>query len=137
MSLATFIDDLAADMQARGLGTVGTNLFIGQIPEKNADGTPLLNALLLIPYGGAPSDNIHAAAHPRVQVTARNTSYAAASTKIHAVYAAYNEREGFDVGTSTTTHVVDCMAQQTPFSLGQDERQAWRLVCNFQFTIQA
>lgn len=128
MSVLTWVDDLAADLQTAGLGTVGTSIFIDQIPP-DAE-----NALLLIPYPGQPSDNLQQVQHPRLQVTARNISRAAAQAAITAVYQRWDNQEAWEAGP-TPTQVVDCKALQAPFSLGQDELQQWRMVCNFKFCI--
>lgn len=127
MSAATFTTDLKDKLVAAGVGTFGTDLFIGQMP-------PGVEGTLLTPYGGRGSDNIHGSAFPRVQVLHRYASYAAAETKAYAVYGLINEQEAYAMGG---TFVVRSDALQTPFSLGQDDRQKWRLACNYEFTIRS
>lgn len=129
MSAATFLADLAADMQTAGFGTMAVDIFVGQMGED------VQNALLVHQYGGSPSDNLRQVAHPLVQVLVRNQGFAGAWDLVNRVYSHFNERESFDVGP-TPTHVVDCMAVQPPISLGQDGRERWLAACNLKFTIK-
>lgn len=123
----SFLSNLAAHLASHGIGTVGTDIFMGEAPPEQ------LNAVLLVSTGGPPSDRARGILSPTVQVTARNLSYAAAEAKIDQVFVLLNELpEQVNMGSS---HVVYCKAMQLPFCLGKDEREAWRHVCNFRFSV--
>lgn len=130
MSLATFTSDLKDYLVAQGIGTFSTDLFVGAAPPDARD------CVVVMPYGGRESDNIHGSAFPRVQITARAATFQAAETKAFAVYAALNEREAFDLKAGGT-HVTWCQALQPPFPMGQDANQKFRHTANYEFTIRA
>lgn len=122
MSRVTFIDDLAAWLASHGAGTVGTSIFLGQLPQDKPE------SILLVETGGRQSDRAIGVDRPSVQVTARSASYATAKTKAHQVYDLLSECPSFQQGTSRVTYAK---ALQQPTSLGQDEINLWRIVCNY------
>jgi Bacteriophage minor capsid protein len=73
-------DDLAAHLQTRGAGTVGVDLFVGQLPPLPA------NAMAVIEYSGAPPLRVFGATpaqataqeDARAQVVIRALTHAAA-----------------------------------------------------------
>lgn len=128
MSVSTFTTDLRADLAAADLGlVVGTNLFRSQMP-------PDAEGVLITPYGGRESDNIHRSAFPRVQILCRYATYAAAEAMAYSIYSRLNERENYTMGTTVVTRSD---ALQPPFSLGQDDRQRARVACNYEFIIRS
>lgn len=124
MSRSTFPTDLAAWLAAHGVGVAGTSLFIGQIPESAVE------AVLIVPTAGLPGDPAVGVDFPAIQVTARSPSFATAHAKAHRVFDLLNEMPATTMGTSRVTY---CKAQQLPTSLGTDEAEAWRIVCNYRF----
>lgn len=125
---ATFSNDVAAWLALQGEGVLGTSLFIGQLPPAPLD------AVLLVETGGRGSDTAHRVRHLSLQVTARDADYAAARARAWAIH---NLLDGPPTPRSMgSSKVLYSKAIQPPFSLGQDERQAWRFVCNFEFLTQ-
>lgn len=125
MSLSTFAVDLAAWLASRGVGAVGSTLFIGQLPPQPID------AVLLVETGGRQGDRARGVDFPTIQVTCRSASYASARANAQAVFDLLNEpATSLQMGTSRVTY---CKALQPPTSLGVDEAGAWRIVCNFRF----
>jgi len=126
---ATFADDLATWLSAQGQGTLASTLFIGQLPPSSP-----LDAVLLVETGGRGSDTAHRTRTRSIQVTARGTSYAAARARAWAIHGLLDAPAAPRLMGSS--RILYSKAIQPPFSLGQDERQAWRFVCNFEFLTQ-
>jgi len=79
--MSLLIDELAAYMQTKGLGTVGTSIFKIQRPP-----APVV-CTSLHPTGGYPPDRYTAREKPTVMIYARAATPAAAMTR---AYAAFN-----------------------------------------------
>ncbi len=129
-----FRTNLAHYLGAAGLGlTVGTNLFRGQIPATIA---PTTLVVLLALTGGRQSLQ-YLATRPTVQITVRSSDLDAAEAKAWAIHDLLNDPAApILMGSSNKSRVATCKALQPPFVLpGLDERQAWRVVCNYEFTL--
>jgi hypothetical protein len=122
------LDELSAYLQAQGIGTAGTDIFSGIIPD-SPDA-----CVSLMEYGGVSP--VHALGggnakfeRPRVQVVARATTYSAARTKIEAVYKLLHK-----VTNTTLSSVRYLMieAAQSPFFLERDSNNRVTLAVNFQ-----
>lgn len=125
---ATLGDDLANWLATQGQGTVGSTLFVGQLPP-----TPL-DAVLLVETGGRESDTAHRTRSQTIQVTARGTSYASVRARAWAIHDLLDGPSAPRV--MGASKVLYSKAIQPPYSLGQDERQAWRFVVNVDFLTQ-
>lgn len=122
------LDEIGNYLQTNGIGTLGSTLFVGTLPD-----TP--DALVgLMEYGGVGP--VHALGggdakyeRPRVQVVARATTYSAARTKIEAVYKLLHK-----VTNTTLSSVRYLMieAVQSPFFLEKDGNNRVKLAVNFQ-----
>lgn len=122
MPSATWLDDLTAYLAAQGVGTVGTNLFKGQFPSDTLEG------VLITPTGGLASLPYIDTERPRIQVLCRYKSFSTGWTKAYSIYSLLNHTQ-FSQGSSRIPHI---RAVQPPFSLGQTDRQLWRIVNNYQ-----
>lgn len=127
------ITDFGADLRSwiasqPALGLVsGTSLFRGQFPQDVIEG------VLLIQTGGDPSDRPTGSLVVTVQITCRYRDLDAALTKARALYDLVNEPPSQrKMGSSK---VIYSKAIQPPFTLGQDERQAWRVLFNAEFRL--
>lgn len=122
------LDELAAYMQTNGIGTPGTDLFEGTLPD-SPDA-----AVTLYEYGGlAPTHTIGGGAakfeRPRVQVLARATTYSAARSKIEAVYKLLDQLAGV---TLSSVRYLRVEAVSSPLFLERDANNRVKMVCNFQ-----
>lgn len=127
MTLTDFTSDLRTFLAAQSVGTAGTDLFRGMIPAN------VINAVLLVDTGGDRSDSTHGSVIRTVQVTCRHVVLATAIAKANAVYGLLNEPSA--PRTMGASRVTYSKAIQPPFTLGQDERQAWRVVANYEFLL--
>jgi hypothetical protein len=70
------LKEICAYLQSQGAGTLETNLFWGLMPDQPD------NCIALFEYAGSPPDLHWNGEYPGLQVRVRDTSYAAARTKI-------------------------------------------------------
>ena len=68
--------EIGAYLATKSIGTVGTNIFLGLMPDQPD------NCIALFEYAGSPPDLHWNGEYPGLQVRVRNTSYAAARSKI-------------------------------------------------------
>lgn len=119
------LDDLGSFLQAQGVGTVGTTLFKGLIPED----APLVatqdSLVALVEVPGLPPVHVHSQAaasyeQPVVQVLTRGVpyGYAAARTKAHQAYVTL---DGVQNQTLSGTQYLWIAALQSPFLLKWDD----------------
>lgn len=107
--------------------TSGTNLFLGQFPQQVIEG------VVVVETGGERSNRPHRYVVRTVQITSRYRDYMAATSMARTLY------DLLDMPSATRTmgsaKVIYSKAMQPPFSLGQDERQAWRVVFNVELHV--
>ena len=70
------ITEIGAYLATKSIGTVGTDIFLGLMPDQPD------NCIALFEYAGGPPDLHWAGEYPGLQVRVRNKGYAAARTKI-------------------------------------------------------
>ena len=70
------LTEISAYLATQNVGTVGTDIFLGLMPDQPD------NCVALFEYAGSPPDLHWNGEYPGLQVRVRNTSYAAARTKI-------------------------------------------------------
>ena len=123
--MAIVLDDVATYLQTQGIGTIGTNLFKGSLP----DSPDALVALIEV-GGDAPIDVLSMAAgtikveRPVIRVVARagQDDYQAARTK---AASAYQQLHGLTGQTLSGTRYLTIEARHPPFNLGRDENGRW------------
>jgi len=119
------LDDIALYLQQQGIGTIGADIFKGQLPA-----TPD-NAIALFEYAGEPQD-LHAnVEYPGLQVLVRNKSYDAGRQNIEQVR---NTLHGLAETVINGHRYLLIQARQSPESLGRDENGRALFVCNFRVT---
>lgn len=127
------LDDIADYLSSGGIGTVGTDLFKGFMPE-----TPDV-AVVVVETGGRSPDRAMGAGPggttvamewPRVQVICRNTQfdYSAARSKAHDVFKLL---EGMPTRTINGTAYFWGAAVQSPFPIGRDDDARVLIGCNY------
>lgn len=109
--------------------TAGADLFRGQFPQDVVEG------VLVVETGGSASDPVVRSVPVTVQVTCRYRSLSAALAKARLIHSIF-DRPSAPVVLGGSMRSLYSRAIQPPFSLGQDERQAWRVVCNYEFLVQ-
>lgn len=122
------LDEVGAYLEAEGVGTVGTDIFLGQLAHTPDD------QVAVYEFEGAVPTFVHDAGvpiseRPRIQAIARNESYSVGRTKIEAVYTALNKVANQAL-SATTYHRI--FPLQPPFFLKRDENDRVLFACNFQ-----
>lgn len=116
------LDGVATILATAGVGTRGTDLFNGQMPQRPA------NCMAITLTGGYPPLIHTDVDRPTFQVKVRNTSYAAAESKAYAVYNALHNYGG----TSNSVIFLQIQAMQTPTAIGKDENDRFLFSINFE-----
>jgi len=117
------LDDIAFYLQQKGIGTIGTDIFKGQLPA-----TPD-NAIALFEYAGEPQDLTDAnLEYPGLQVLVRNKSYASGRQKIEQLK---NDLHGITETTINNVRYLLIQAKQSPEALPRDENGRAIFVVNF------
>jgi hypothetical protein len=120
------LDDIAAYLQAQGIGTVGTDIHKGFLPDQPDD------LVALFEYAGSPTEltmcDAPALERPGLQVRVRNRTYPAARATIAA---AVDALHGLADVTLDGTRYLLIRANQSPASIGLDQNNRSELVCNF------
>ena len=125
------LDDAADLLSSGGIGTVGTNLFKGIMPD-------IPDACVAVfETGGLPPVHAMASAvgqavveRPRIQVLCRAAQYdyATARTKAHDVYKLLDGLPARDINGTAYKWIA---AVQSPFFIGPDANGRVLISCNF------
>ena len=75
------LKEIGTYLQSQGIGNLGTDLFLGLMPDQPD------NCIALFEYAGSPPDLHWNGEYPGLQVRVRDKSYAAARTKIGEIMA--------------------------------------------------
>lgn len=112
----TIAEQVATYLQDELLvGTLGTNIFIGRLPEKN---DAPVNAIAVIDTGGVASDVDLPLTSPTFQILIRNTDYDAGSTLLMTIHDGLHQFFGELVTGQNYFYVLH--AQNRGGHLGQD-----------------
>ena len=115
--------EIGAYLATKSVGTVGTDIFLGQMPDQPD------NCIALFEYAGSPPDLHWNGEYPGLQVRVRNKSYAAARSKIREVMAALH---GLHEQTLSGTRYLLIKARGSPEILKRDASNRIELVLNFE-----
>lgn len=127
-----FIESIADRLQAQSLGTKGTNLFIGILPETNSLAT------VLNEYNGEIIETNKvgiALFQPSLQVRVRGMpeDYAAPKARIEAIQTAL---AALPDATYSGVRILRVKPQGTILALGQDNNLRYEFTANFQVTYE-
>jgi len=123
--------DIANYLESQGIGTVGTNIFVG--PVRPASQYVPINSIFVLGTGGYPPQRVLQTStelkRPSVQVRVRWSSYEDGQAKAEAVYDTLES-----AGISGYLDVV--ADQSSPIPLGLDENNNYEWSLNFTLTYQ-
>jgi hypothetical protein len=117
------LSDIGNYLQAQGIGTLGTNIFLGMIPDEPD------NCIALFEYAGSPPDLHWNGEYPGLQVRTRSKSYAAARSKIGEVM---KKLHGLHEQTLSGTRYLLIKARGSPEVLKRDNNNRVELFVNFE-----
>lgn len=125
------LDDIATALQSASVGTIGTDLFKGRMPE-----TPVACVSLQTYPGRAPQyveeQSTPGYERPAFQVMVRNSDHATAETKARAAFDALTLIRNVTVGG---TRFLAIRPYQSPFELSRDENDRVLYAFNFEAMI--
>ena len=115
--------EIGAYLATKSIGTVGTDIFLGLMPDQPD------NCIALFEYAGSPPDLHWNGEYPGLQVRVRNKSYAAARTKIGEVM---DKLHGLHEQTLSGTRYLLIKARGSPEVLKRDTNNRVELFVNFE-----
>lgn len=117
-------EDVATLLASKGLGVLGTNIGTEYPPSPD-------DFLTVRAYGGEAPETSKGTGpllrRPRVQISCRSKSARAAGERAEL---AYGHLAGFHGEISGTGYTIRALGE--PFSLGRDESERERVVCNYE-----
>jgi len=116
------IKDIGGILQANGIGVLGTDIFLGQLPASPD------NVVAIFEYAGEPPDLHWPGEYPGLQILVRNKSYDAGRQKIEQ---AKNVLHGLTETVINLHRYLLVRANQSPAFLQRDENNRAIFVCNF------
>lgn len=124
-----FLDDLAARLVSRGVGVIGTSIFMSSKAQIPSGAGPYLS---IAETGGSGPTRIQnkvtpATQRPTAQIAVRASSYPVARTMAKA---AYDALDGIYNTTLSSTMYLSVTARQEPTDLGLDDIGRAMLVFN-------
>ena len=115
--------EIGAYLATKSIGTVGTDIFLGLMPDLPD------NCIALFEYAGSPPDLHWNGEYPGLQVRVRNKSYAAGRAKIGEVV---NELHGLHEQVLSGTRYLLIKARGSPEVLKRDNNNRVELFVNFE-----
>lgn len=123
--MARLVENIASYLQAQGIGTKATDIFVGLMPDTQD------NAIMIDQSGGVTPDKYLPVKKPTVQISVRNTGYLTGLDKITAIYNLLHQKGdnlALEIGGVDVMR-IDAMGE--PGHLGQDESARHIFSCNF------
>lgn len=116
--------DIAEYLEDQTIGTVGTDIFVGIMPNTPDD------CIVIWPYAGQPPDIIWDGEYPSINVKVRNTAQDTGWTKIYSIMKALHKLTNTTI-ESTLYHRIEAMG--SPAYLERDQNN--RYIFNINFSI--
>jgi hypothetical protein len=123
------VTEVGAHLETDAVATVGTDLFLGRLPDSPDDCLAVIITPGLAGVDTFTGDGI-LVEQPGLQILARGANYSTAETLA---------RSAFDSLVAITNEAVDgtqwlrcAPVQSEPFSIGRDDRDRAILSCNFE-----
>ena len=117
------LTEIGAYLATKSIGTVGTDIFLGLMPDQPD------NCIALFEYAGSPPDLHWNGEYPGLQLRVRNKSYAAARIKIGEAMTALH---GLHEQTLSGTRYLLIKARGSPEILKRDANNRVELFVNFE-----
>ena len=115
--------EIGAYLATKSIGTVGTDIFLGLMPDQPD------NCIALFEYAGSPPDLHWAGEYPGLQVRVRNKSYLAARIKIGEVI---QKLHGLHEQELSGTRYLLIRARGSPEILKRDGNNRIEFFVNFE-----
>lgn len=123
--MADMLDEIGAYLQTESVGTVGTDIWLGELQPTPDD------AVGLFETPGASPEVFDRTDYPTLQVRVRSRLYSDGRTRIQSIFELLHGLAETDL-SGTRYHLI--RGKQTPFYLGQVDLERHEFVCNFAVT---
>ena len=117
------LKEIGTHLQSQGIGTLGTNLFLGLMPDQPD------NCIALFEYAGSPPDLHWSGEYPGLQVRVRDKSYPAGRAKIEQIVRILH---GLHETVLDGTRYLLIKARGSPEVLKRDANNRVELFVNFE-----
>ena len=117
------LKEIGTYLQSQGIGTLGTDLFLGLMSDQPD------NCIALFEYAGSPPDLHWNGEYPGLQVRVRNKSYRAGREKIQQIYELLH---GLHNQIFSGTRYLLIKARGSPEVLKRDANNRIELFVNFE-----
>lgn len=124
------LEDIGTRIQSAGYGTLGTNLFLGLLPDKPD------HAVCIYEYRGFDPDEtmggngVPVLENVRIQVVVRDTdaNYATAKTKAMNIWKNLSQVQDTTLSGTRYLHI---RPMSSPYLLDRDEEMRGKIICNY------
>ena len=117
------LSEIGAYLATKSIGTVGTDIFLGLMPDQPD------NCIALFEYAGSPPDLHWNGEYPGLQVRVRNKSYAQGRAKIGEIMTLLH---GLHETTLSSTRYLLIKARGSPEVLKRDASNRVEFFVNFE-----
>ena len=117
------LNEIGTYLQSQGIGTLGTDLFLGLMPDQPD------NCIALFEYAGSPPDLHWNGEYPGLQVRVRDKSYPAGKAKIKQIVRVLH---GLHETVLGGTRYLLVKARGSPEVLMRDENNRIEFFINFE-----
>lgn len=117
--------DIAEYLEDQAIGTVGTNIFVGHMPD-----SPDV-CIAVYPYAGEPAPVEWEGEFPRVQIRVRDDDYATGWATSYAIFEALHQLTETTIETELY-HYIEALG--SPEQIGRDNKNRINFVLNFRVT---
>jgi len=104
LSTALLSDGIADYLASLGIGTVGTNIFVNNLPAVD-------NCISIFDTGGETSDIRQGIDYPTLQIRVKNTDTSAAYKKLMTIHDKLHMLHNITLGNGI--HIIDSIARQS------------------------
>lgn len=129
--MAILLNDIALYLAANAVGTIGTNLFWGSLPDSPDSCVSLIQS--------TGSGSVHAPSVIRIVSTlVRGKDYTATGALANQIYSLFHNKLNMLTGVVGTTHAVGfSRMEQLPMHIGKDpqSRHVWSLTSQMNISV--
>jgi hypothetical protein len=129
MALLTDVSTYLASTVTDATLVVGTNLFLGRLPEDPDTCVAIYETMGQSPDDTFGGSTVPVFENPRIQVVARAAAYADSASLAADIW---TQLQKVDNETLTSTRYQRIESVQSPFALDRDQRERMVTVCNYQ-----
>lgn len=116
-------DDIATILEDAGIGTKGTDLFSGSLPD-----TKMVLVIGVIDTGGFDTEYNTSIGKPTVQIRVRGAKFNDVYTKVAEIVAEISQAVDVTIDTTRYIHILET---SQPINLGLDDSNRWNYTLNF------